>query len=265
MYDYDSLPDNIQIEIAELIKNDNLESSNKFYKIPVPYKKTFYTTYGKRILDIIISSVALVIFLPVNCFLGIATLCDVGIPVFFKQKRLGKNNNYFTMIKFRNMTNETDENGILLRAEQRVTKWGKFVRKTSLDELLNFISVFKGDMSIIGPRPLPLVYKGRFNRYHESRHKVRPGLDCPLRDCSKLMTWKNRLENDAWYAENISFTVDLKLMYLLLKEVFFGKDKKARSDGFAEGTFMGYFKNGEIMDSNHIPDKYYRKVLSNIK
>lgn len=259
-YDYDSLSEKQKIEIAELIKEDNLKKSNKSYPIP-QVKNTFYTRVGKRCIDLIASSIALIVFFPINFIIGIVTFFDVGKPLFFKQKRMGKNGKPFTMIKFRNMTNKTDENGNLLRADLRVTKWGKFVRSTSLDELLNFINIFTGDMSIIGPRPLPMVYQGRFNKYHEVRHSVKPGLDCPLRDPKKIMTWENRLENDAWYAEHVSFITDIKLILLLFKETLFGKDKETRAEGFGEGTFMGYFEDGTVMDSNHIPEKYYEELL----
>lgn len=259
-YDYDKLSEEIHIELARRIAEDNLLNSNQFYREPV-IKNTFYTMFGKRIIDVGVSTVALIVSLPINVVIGVITFFDVGSPLFFKQKRMGKDGKLFTMIKFRNMTNEIDENGVLLRSDLRVTKWGKFVRSSSLDELLNFINVFKGDMSIIGPRPLPESYRGRFNNYHEARHKVKPGLDCPLRDPSKLMTWENRLENDIWYAENISFSTDLKLIWLLVRETLFGKDKAIRAEGFNEGTFMGYFEDGRVMDSNQIPEKYYDEVI----
>ena len=149
-----------------------------------------------------------------------------------------------------------NENGVLLRADKRVTKWGKFVRKTSLDELLNFLNVFSGDMSIIGPRPLPVDYKGRFNKYHELRHSVKPGLDCPLRDPSQRKIWQNRLDNDAWYAQNISLKTDLQLIWLLVRETLFAKDRAIRGEGVNEGSFIGYFDDGRVMDSYHIPEKY---------
>lgn len=256
---YDSLEPEKQKIIASRISSDNLENSNKYYNKPIR-KRSFYSIFGKRFFDIVISSLALIIFFPINLIIGIITFFDVGSPIFFKQKRIGKNNKLFTLIKFRNMTNKTDKNGVLLRADKRVTKWGRFVRSTSLDELLNFISIFKGDMSIIGPRPLPEVYKGRFNRYHEIRHSVKPGLDCPLKDPSQKMTWENRLNNDSWYAQNVSLKTDLKMIWLLIKETLCGQDKKARSAGFDEGTFMGYFENGMVMDSNHIPEKYFENL-----
>ena len=259
-FDYDKLPREQALEIAERITRDNRENSNKYYP-KAKSKQGFYALYGKRALDLLFSGAALVVFLPVNSVIGVVTYFDVGSPIFFQKKRMGKGCKPFTMVKFRNMTNEKDENGVLLRADLRVTKWGSFVRSTSLDELLNFINVFKGDMSIIGPRPLPLAYKGRFNDYHELRHSVRPGLDCPLLDPSKVMTWENRLNNDAWYAQNVTFATDLKLVGLLVRETLFGKDKKARSAGFNEGTFMGYYEDGKVMDSNHIPEKYYKEYL----
>ena len=260
MFDYDKLSQEAANEIAARVAKENKDKSNQFYP-KAQVSKTFYARIGKRLFDLFFSSIALLVFLPVNLAIGIITFFDVGKPIFFKQKRMGKNCKPFTMIKFRNMTNETDENGVLLRADLRVTKWGRFVRSTSLDELLNFLNIFMGDMSIIGPRPLPGVYKGRFNDYHEIRHAVKPGLDCPLRDPSKLMTWGNRLENDAWYAQNVSFKTDVKLIWLLVRETLFGKDKAARSEGFSEGSFVGYFDDGTVMDSNHIPEKYYNDFV----
>lgn len=259
-YDYDKLPLNIQFEIADDIGRDNKENSNKFYP-EAHVREGIYSKYVKRLIDLSISTPALVVLLPVNLIIGVVTYFDVGRPVLFKQQRMGKGGKLFTMYKFRNMTNEKDENGVLLRADLRVTKWGKFVRSTSLDELLNFVSIFVGDMSIIGPRPLPVGYKGRFNRYHECRHAVKPGLDCPLRDPDKVMTWENRLENDAWYAQNVSLKTDAKLVWLLVNKALFGKDRKTRAEGVNEGTFVGYFEDGKVMDSNHIPEKYYVEAI----
>ena len=259
-YNYDKLPQDVANKITRRIAEDNLEKSNQYYPKP-EVRNSFYVKYIKRAFDLLFSLIALLVFFPINIVIGMITYFDVGYPIFFKQKRMGKNCKLFTMVKFRNMTNETDENGMLLRADLRVTKWGKFVRSTSLDELLNFLNIFKGDMSIIGPRPLPVVYKGRFNAYHESRQGVKPGLDCPLRDPSKVMTWENRLENDAWYAQNVSFKTDAMLIWLLVRETLFGKDKSNRAEGFGEGSFVGYYDDGRVMDSNHIPEKYYKDLI----
>lgn len=108
-------------------------------------------------MDIVISFIALILTLPLNLILGIITYIKLGSPLFFKQERIGRNEKPFTLVKFRNMTNATDKNGELLPAQQRLTPIGTFMRKTSLDELLNFWSIFKGDMSIIGPRALPFT------------------------------------------------------------------------------------------------------------
>ena len=142
LFDYDKLSKEKKLEIANLIKQDNLQKSNEKYP-NLNVKNTFYTCFGKRLIDLFISGVALLVFFPINLFIGIVTMFDVGFPIFFKQKRIGKNGKPFTMIKFRNMTNKTDENGNLLRADLRVTKWGRFVRSTSLDELLNFVNIFR--------------------------------------------------------------------------------------------------------------------------
>ena len=262
-YNYDSMSQVEKQSLISQIAQDTLEVSNHYYP-ECKLRDTFYTRHGKRMLDIIISGIALIVSFPINLIIGIVTYFDVGKPIFFVQKRIGKGGKLFNLLKFRNMHNTTDERGVLLRADYRVTKWGRFVRKTSLDELLNFVSIFTGDMSLIGPRPLPVGYKGRFNRYHEQRHAVRPGLDCPLRDPSKSMTWENRLENDIWYVQNVSLTTDIKLIFLLVRETLFGKDRAARSSGFSEGSFIGYFEDGRVMDSMNIPEKYYIKALYDV-
>ena len=121
VYDYDKLPREQALEIAERIARDNRDNSNKYYP-KAKAKQGFYALYGKRALDLLFSGAALIVFLPVNSVIGVVTWFDVGSPIFFKQKRMGKGCKPFTMVKFRNMTNETDENGVLLRADLRVTK-----------------------------------------------------------------------------------------------------------------------------------------------
>ena len=130
--------------IAEAISHDRIETEYENISLP----NTFYVKYGKRLLDILIGGLACLISLPVNLLIAIVTYFDMGSPIMFKQERVGRDGKLFSLSKFRNMTNERNEQGILLPPEKRVTKWGKFVRKTSLDELLNFWSIFKGDMSL---------------------------------------------------------------------------------------------------------------------
>ena len=176
---------------------------------PVRPSETIYARYVKRLVDILLSGIALIVTLPLNLIIGIVTVFDVGFPIFFKQERIGRDGKPFTIIKFRNMRNTCDERGELLPPDQRVTTFGRFVRKTSLDELLNFWSIFKGDMSIIGPRPLVPEYTHRYSDRHRMRLAVRPGLECPPRMIGHhVWTWQEQFENDVWYVENVSFKTD---------------------------------------------------------
>ena len=129
VHDFDKLTDDDQAEMVRLIAKDNLEHSNQFYP-EARVKNGIYNRFVKRFIDIIISSFALILFFPINLAIGIVTFFDVGAPIFFKQRRMGYKAEEFTMVKFRNMTNEVDENGVLLRADLRVTRWGRFVRST---------------------------------------------------------------------------------------------------------------------------------------
>lgn len=260
--EFTSLTENLRVELAEAIHNDTCRIVNKL-DAPIKVRNTFYNNVVKRTIDLIIASVAFVLLLPVNMFIAIITFFDVGHPILFKQKRIGLNGKLFNMIKFRNMTNETDENGTLLMPEDRITKWGKFVRKTSLDELLNLICVIKGDMSIIGPRPMPEKYKNRFSKNHYQRHNVRPGLECPFHN-KKLASkgWQGRFENDLWYVKHVGFITDVKMFVLLVKKVLCKKEREESASG-KTGEFMGYDKRGKAIDSNCIPRKYLEELMSN--
>ena len=247
--------------LAKLIARDNLPRVNKgVEEFEVP--NTFYTRYGKRVLDIVISFVALIITSPIILIVLIVTYFDVGRPIFFRQTRVGKDGRLFTLIKPRNMTNECDKSGRLLPAPERVTKWGRFVRKCSLDELLNFWNILKGDMSIIGPRPMPVGYYNRFSRQHNMRHKVRPGLECPLHDPTiRTMTWDSRFDNDVWYVQNISLSTDVRLLVLLFKEAIWGTNRENRANAEIGGDFLGYTEDGRVMTSEHIPSRYYNELI----
>lgn len=236
------------------------EQKKNLPDLKVNFKETFYTKYGKRILDLLIGTPAFLVFLPVNIILGVITWFDVGSPILFSQARVGKNGKVFKLYKFRNMTNETNEKGILLPPEKRITKWGKFARRTSLDELLNFWSVVKGEMSIIGPRPLPQKYTNRFSAYHWQRHLVRPGLECPFHDDTIMVNgWKERLDNDIWYVENVSFLTDVRMFFLLIKKVF-SKDERMVSASGQQGEFIGYDEHAQIITEVNIPRKYLELI-----
>jgi len=204
-------------------------------------KHTFYTKYGKRALDIILSSFALVVLSPVILLEMLITLIELGRPIFFLQIRAGKDGKPFLIYKFRNMRNETDKNGVPLPPEQRVSKTGRFFRATSLDELPQFLNVLKGDMSIIGPRPLPMRYTEIYNERHRKRLDVLPGLECPIMDNEGYFdrSFHNQFENDVWYVEHVGFLTDIKVIYMLARLVFDRKSVKMRSTGGC-GTFIGY-------------------------
>lgn len=199
-------------------------------KDTVEVRDTFYTRYGKRILDIVICSIGLIFALPIMGIIAVITFFDVGAPVIFKQTRIGKDCKPFTIVKFKNMTNERDENGELLLAEYRVTKIGKKIRQTSLDELPQLFLILKGDMSIIGPRPLLPEYLCRYDSRQIMRHAVRPGLECPTYfPMDHVWSWEEQFENDVWYVENCSLKVDIHLCFRVIQMVFDRKGSKTRA------------------------------------
>lgn len=248
-----------RIAIACAVRDDRAAQADAPVNAIV-IRHSFYAKVGKRLLDILIGGIAFLITLPVNLILAVVTFFDVGRPILFRQERIGKNGKPFILTKFRNMTNETNEHGVLLQPEERVTKWGRFVRKSSLDELLNLWNVVKGDMSIIGPRPLTKKYYDRFNDYHQQRHMIRPGLECPFHDNALAKQgWQGRFDNDVWYAENVSFLTDLKMFFLLVKKTFSRKERAESASGQV-GEFIGYREDGIVMDEWSIPRKYLSVV-----
>lgn len=237
---------------AKLLQEKNLKHKNDISPAVCP-KDTFYTRYGKRFLDIAISFPVFIVLLPFNVIFGICTFFDVGRPVFYKQTRVGKDGKYFTIIKFRNMNNKTDADGKLLPPSQRVTKFGKLMRKLSLDELLNFWSVLKGDMSIIGPRPQPVFIYERMCDRHKMRTAVRPGLECPRVihvPGEEICMFQRTFENDVWYVENVSFALDLKLCWLLVKMVFSMNKRGNQASGSGISYFVGYNEDGVAIGMN---------------
>ena len=249
--------------IASMVKEANLQKVNEQSK-PVHPRKSFYADHIKRIIDLIIVMPVFIILLPVNLFIGVVTFFDVGYPVFFKQLRTGKDGKPFYLVKFRNMTNARDKYGNLLPPSQRVTKWGAFVRKYSLDELLNFWSILKGDMTIIGPRPLPSSFDERYSERHKMRTAVKPGLECPsIHAGSSVRLYHEQFENDIWYVEHISFLTDVRMVIALIKLVF---DVKERGDHavVGGGDFVGYNDDGIAFSMRRIPKKYeeaYQRML----
>lgn len=173
-----------------------------------------YQKYIKRLLDIILSSFAIIITFPIFLIIGLLVLIFLGSPAIFRQKRPGKDEKIFTMYKFRTMTNKKDKDGNLLPDEKRLTKFGKILRKTSLDEIPEFINILKGDMSFVGPRPLLVEYLSYYTEEEHHRHDVRPGLTGLAQVSGRnLLDWKSKFSKDIEYVNNIGFINDVKIIF----------------------------------------------------
>ena len=180
-----------------------------------------YRLYGKRWLDAVISFVALLMLSPLFLILILLVRVKLGSPVFFCQKRPGLNEKIFTLYKFRTMTDKKDEEGNLLSDEQRLTAFGRFLRKYSLDELPELFNILKGDMSLIGPRPLLVEYLSRYNEEQKRRHEVRPGLSGLAQVSGRnTLSWEEKFELDIKYVNELSFFLDVKLVFQSLWKAF---------------------------------------------
>ena len=201
-------------------------------------KKTIYSVFIKRLLDVMISAIILVLFSWLYIILAILVRVKLGSPVLFKQPRPGKDEKIFNMYKFRTMTDEKDENGKLLPDKDRLTKFGKLMRKTSLDELPELFCILKGDMSFIGPRPLLVEYLPYYTEREKLRHTVRPGLTGLAQASGRnTVDWDTRFELDATYVENLSFLMDLKVIAMTFKTVFGHSEQVAEDTNATEGNF----------------------------
>ena len=201
-------------------------------------KKTIYSVFIKRLLDIMISTIILVLLSWLYIILAILVRVNLGSPVLFKQPRPGKDEKIFNMYKFRTMTDARDENGKLLPDKDRLTKFGKLLRKTSLDELPELFCILKGDMSFIGPRPLLVEYLPYYTEREKLRHTVRPGLTGLAQASGRnTVDWDTRFELDATYVENLSFIMDLKVIAMTFKTVFGHSEQVAEDTNATEGNF----------------------------
>ena len=175
----------------------------------------------KRLLDILISALVLILFCWLFAILWILVRVKLGGPAIFTQDRPGLNEKVFKLYKFRSMTNERDENGNQLPDEVRLTKFGKILRKTSLDELPEFWNILKGDMSFIGPRPLLVKYLPYYNDRERLRHSIRPGLTGYAQVHGRnAISWEQKFEYDIYYVEHLSFITDIKIIIDTIKAVF---------------------------------------------
>ena len=181
-----------------------------------------YLYFFKRVIDFILVFCVLAVILPI-IFLIILWLyfANKGTGVFFTQERPGKYGKIFKVIKFKTMTDERDESGNLLPDEKRLTKIGKFIRSTSIDELPQLINVLKGDMALIGPRPLLPQYLPLYSKEQARRHEVRPGITGWAQvNGRNAISWAKKFELDVWYVDHCSFLLDLKIIFLTIKKVF---------------------------------------------
>lgn len=193
--------------------------------------------FVKRLLDITISLIVLIFLLPLMSLIYLSVRINLGSPAFFLQERVGKDNKIFKMIKFRTMKNSTDKNGNLLSDNERVTKFGSFLRSFSLDELPELINILKGDMSLVGPRALLVQYLGLYNDEQIRRHEVLPGLTGWAQiNGRNSITWSEKFKLDVWYVDNWSLWLDIKIFFLT-----FWKVLKREGINQSESVTMEYF------------------------
>jgi len=202
-------------------------------------RKGFYEAYIKRPLDFLCALGGIVVLSPVLLATAGLVKIKLGSPVIFKQERPGLNEKIFTLYKFRTMTDEKDEKGNLLPDEVRLTKFGKRLRSTSLDELPELFNILKGDMAIVGPRPLLVKYLDRYNEQQKHRHDVRPGITGYAQIHGRnTVNWEKRFELDVWYTEHVSFKRDMRILSRTVKIVL-GKEGISSETSETMEEFMG--------------------------
>lgn len=183
-------------------------------------KHMLYRKYIKRALDMVLAVLALVLFWWVFAILAILVRRKMGSPVIYRSERMGKDEKPFMCYKFRSMTNAADENGVLLPAPQRLTRFGRLLRSTSLDELPSILNILRGEMSFVGPRPLLMKYKPYFYEHERARHSVRPGLTGWAQvNGRNAISWDEKFRLDLEYVEKMSFLFDLKVLFLTVYKV----------------------------------------------
>lgn len=203
-----------------------------------------YRKYFKRLLDFVLSFIAMILLLPVILVVAALVRVKLGSPVIFKQDRPGFNEKIFKMYKFRTMTDAKDNSGELLPDSVRLTKFGKMLRSTSLDELPELWNIVKGDMSIVGPRPLLVQYLNLYDSEQKKRHNTRPGLTGLAQvNGRNAISWEDKFKFDVEYVKDIRFLQDLKIVFLTVKKVLV-RDGISSSDSVTMEAFKGQDNNG---------------------
>ena len=197
-------------------KSENCSSKQKTYR----HHQGFYERYLKRPQDFICALAALIVLFPVIAVTALLVRIKLGSPVIFTQERPGLDERIFSLYKFRTMTDEKDENGELLPDEQRLTKFGRLLRSTSLDELPELVNILKGDMSVVGPRPLLVKYLERYDSHQKRRHEVRPGFTGYAQVHGRnAISWEEKFDLDVYYVDHVSFLMDWKIILKTVKTV----------------------------------------------
>jgi lipopolysaccharide/colanic/teichoic acid biosynthesis glycosyltransferase len=193
----------------------------------------------KRIFDLVTIFFGLLLLLPVIMLTALVLISKLGFPIFFKQSRPGLNGKIFKMLKFRTMMNDFDKNGRLLSDESRLTKFGKFLRSTSLDELPSLWNVLKGDMSLVGPRPLLVEYLPLYSIQQARRHEVKPGITGWAQiNGRNAISWDEKFDLDVWYVDNQSVWLDVKILWLTVKKVI-ARDGISQNNHVTMDKFRG--------------------------
>lgn len=213
----------------------------------IPHQKGFYEKFIKRPQDILLSLLAMIVLSPVLLITAILVRTKLGSPVIFKQKRPGLDEKVFTLYKFRTMTDAKDPDGNLLPDEVRLTKFGKLLRSTSLDELPELWNIFRGDIAVVGPRPLLVEYLSRYNEQQRRRHEVRPGLSGLAQvNGRNAISWEDKFKYDIQYVDHVTFLGDWKIIFQTIlnvikrdginsetaatMEIFMGTEEKTESE-----------------------------------
>ena len=206
----------------------------------------FYEKYIKRLIDIICCSAFLVVFWWLYIILAVLVMIKLGRPVLFKQARPGKDVKIFMLYKFRSMTDARDQDGNLLPDSERLPSFGKMLRKSSLDELPELFNIIKGDMSIIGPRPLLVQYLSRYNQFQHRRHEVCPGLTGYAQAYGRnSLTWEEKFEKDVYYVDHLSFGLDVRILFKTIVTVFKREGISSETSATME-VFMGTKENNKF-------------------